>query len=133
MEEQLEVTNSSHVSACAYDRDTHLLRVQYKDGSVYAFLELHPDGWERLKAAESKGKFIAALSGRKVSHEDEGSRELQSFDEDDCCAQRIRRAMKSGKLDACDSWVCPACGTEWKPEQHGPVKHWKPITWMELL
>jgi hypothetical protein len=130
---ELEPVTSSNVEAIGYDAGTRTLRVKFRSGGTYDYGECGRETWERLKAAESKGKFIAALQGRKVSPEVEGSRELQSFAEDECCNPRLMRALKSGKLDKADTWTCPACGTEWKPEQHGPVKHWKPVNWMELL
>lgn len=54
-----EITvESSNVSTIAYDAGNLLVR--FKSGIQYKYLNVPPEKFEALKAAESKGKFLNA-------------------------------------------------------------------------
>lgn len=132
---QLEPVTSSHIAAIGYRPDLHLLHVQFKDGSVFAFPSTTPAEHRLLMGAPSKGKALRALekdgvridrviSGAEVPPLIPKPMPLNSVEDDDCCAGKLRRALFAG-LKA-DSWTCPKCGCDWKPRQVGPLRHWEP-------
>lgn len=47
---------------------------------------------------------------------------LETFHQDDCCTSRLIRAHRIGV----EQWVCPNCGTDWKPRMIEGVRHWEP-------
>jgi hypothetical protein len=55
------------------------------------------------------------------------SRQLQSYQPDECCGRHLVKGLLSGQLDAAESWICPACGCNWKPENKGELRHWSPV------
>ena len=56
---------SSTIAAIGYDRDNHLLAVQFKSGGTYHYLGVPPGAHTALVAAESVGKhFHAHIKGK---------------------------------------------------------------------
>jgi hypothetical protein len=53
---------------------------------------------------------------------------LNSYEPDECCGDRISKALRSGALENKDSWTCPKCGMEWTPHSMGRINHWFPRT-----
>jgi hypothetical protein len=51
------VTSSSIVSV-GYDRRAAVLEVEFQRGRVYQYLDVPPEEFDALMAAESKGRFV---------------------------------------------------------------------------
>ncbi len=46
---------------------------------------------------------------------------MNSADHDDCC-----KPLDSELFNK-HTWTCSECGTEWKPQLIGPLRHWRPV------
>jgi hypothetical protein len=53
--------------------------------------------------------------------------------QDPCCSKPFSKASLSGALDDLNYWLCPKCGTEWKPRKIGTIRHWEPVTFAAIL
>lgn len=51
---------SSQVTAHGYDQETKTMAVRFKSGGEYHYIGVDPATYDRLKKAESVGKFIGA-------------------------------------------------------------------------
>jgi hypothetical protein len=51
---------------------------------------------------------------------------LQSHEADKCCGKRISKELRDEKLDTAESWECPVCGLEWRPQIVAGIRHWSP-------
>lgn len=59
----MERVKSSNVDAFSFEpnagKATGTLTVRYRDGAVYAYGNVPPELYNRLRTAESKGRFLA--------------------------------------------------------------------------
>ncbi len=51
---------SSNVASVGYSRQLHALEIEFVRGAVYRFLDVQPNLYRQLLAADSKGRFIYA-------------------------------------------------------------------------
>lgn len=129
---------SSNVAAIGYDETVHLLRIEFKDGTVYDAERIDPQMHDALMATSSKGSFINRFlskemrrrplidGGQSIPKQIDGAPSiLHTFEPDKCC--KIGKALADGKVRG-NSWICPECGTEWRPVMidNGTVCHWEP-------
>ncbi|BDI14936.1 hypothetical protein ANSO36C_07380 [Nostoc cf. commune SO-36] len=49
---------SSMAMAVGYDRNEHILQVEFQSGSVYQYLGVDEDTWEDLHSSDSIGSFF---------------------------------------------------------------------------
>jgi hypothetical protein len=130
---ELIPVESSNIKAIGYVEEYNLLRVQFKDGSVYDYPGVSPDLHAQLMKAESKGHFLWMIgNGTRVDCKPIGKpkpeqvRVLQSHVEDDCCDGPLNRALRSGSLETAESWTCPKCGETWRWQIIEGIRHWSP-------
>ena len=139
--EMVEV-KSSNIKSIGYLPEAHLLRIQFRDGSTYNWLNVSPERHARLMAAESKGAHLRQYFPGGVRDLADGGEIkvkkpfvvgevpseqtiMRTFADDECCGARIIAAAREGKLnDSC--WLCPRCGQTWKPSMITNVQHWAP-------
>lgn len=50
---------SSHMATMGYEPNTQMLTIGFKNNTVYEYYKVPPNVWDELKAAESKGKYLA--------------------------------------------------------------------------
>ena len=62
------VAKSSQVSLAGYDPDTQTLSVKFSSGGTYHYTGVERDTWNKLKEAESFGKFLQANIVGKYPH-----------------------------------------------------------------
>jgi KTSC domain len=143
----LEV-QSSNVAAIAYDADIATLAVRYKDGAVYVRPNVTATQFGALMTAPSKGKFLAAMSGQAIRiekgiAEDSQSKEraaplatentgpLNVLDEDagKCCRKQFDTHPPVANM----VMHCRECGTEFRPEMVGPVRHWRIVEHIAIV
>lgn len=53
-----ERVESTSIRSMGYDRGSATLEVEYAGGGVYRYLAVPAATWERLCAADSKGRFV---------------------------------------------------------------------------
>lgn len=58
---------------------------------------------------------------------------LNSFDDDECCAPRIAKAGREGRLKSATAWTCPKCGCDWTVSERGAIRHWSPVSDVMIL
>jgi hypothetical protein len=58
---------------------------------------------------------------------------LNSFEDDECCAPRIAKAGREGRLKAATAWTCPKCGCDWTVAERGAIRHWSPVSDVMIL
>ena len=58
-----DFTNSSMLSSCSYDDETHELTVTFTNGRSYAYEEVSINTYMDLKNAPSAGKYFNAVKG----------------------------------------------------------------------
>ena len=136
--ELIPIPGSSNVDVIGYLPDVQLLRVRFRDGSMYDWPAVSADRYAALISAQSKGAHLAAhfpvgvrcladggdikLKEPHVAEDKPPEiRMLESFAEDDCCSKRLMKAKRAG-----DSWVCDKCGCEWRARIIEGFKHWEP-------
>ena len=71
-----EPVTSSYIDAIAYNEDTQELRVQFKSGVTWRYMDVPPAVHVSLLISESTGKYFAkevrgVFSGRKIEPEEE--------------------------------------------------------------
>ena len=55
----IETPESSNIVRFQYDEQNRVLRVEFKNGSLYGYYDLPASVFESMQAAESKGQFLA--------------------------------------------------------------------------
>jgi KTSC domain len=53
-----EPVESTSIASMGYDRRSATLEIEFAGGGVYRYLAVSERTWERLRAAESKGRFV---------------------------------------------------------------------------
>jgi hypothetical protein len=137
---KLTPVESSHVAAIGYLEDERVLLVRYRDGALYAVPGMPLSVWEACQTAESKGRYLARLRGAMIlltkggaeqesqsMRADLSAREsgpLNTIDENagKCCRKLFLSQDRNGEDR---SFSCADCGTEFRPEMVGPVRHWR--------
>ena len=71
-----EPVTSSYIDAVAYNEDINELRVQFKSGATWRYMDVPQSVHVSLLMAESTGKYFAkevrgVFTGRKIEPEDE--------------------------------------------------------------
>lgn len=49
---------SSNLASVGYDAEDRLLEVEFKNGTVYQYLNVGPDTWAAMQAANSQGQYL---------------------------------------------------------------------------
>lgn len=57
---QRQQVTSSNIASIGYDTASHVLEVEFNNGSVYHYYDVPPAVYEALMAAASKGTFLNA-------------------------------------------------------------------------
>lgn len=57
----IETPESSNISRIGYDEDSQVLYVEFKNGSTYQYFDVPETVFEQMKAAPSKGSFVAQV------------------------------------------------------------------------
>ena len=55
----IDSPSSSNITRFRYDDATQVLYVEFKNGSVYQYFDIPENVFEQMKAASSKGQFLA--------------------------------------------------------------------------
>lgn len=55
-----KITTSTQVAAYGYDEESKTLAIEFKNGGLYHYAGVEPEKFERLRNAESIGRFIHA-------------------------------------------------------------------------
>lgn len=55
----IETPESSNLNRFGYDKSTHVLTVEFKNGGRYNYFDVPEAAFEQMKAAPSKGQFLA--------------------------------------------------------------------------
>ena len=55
----IETPDSSNLSRFGYNKDTHVLTVEFKNGGRYNYFDVPEAVFEQMKVAPSKGQFLA--------------------------------------------------------------------------
>lgn len=135
---------SSNIAAAEYVDGR--IRVQYRDGTIYAqpaTVELFGE----FMAAESKGTFARVrlnlltrdgyadvqLREPAVVQHPAVARITDMMDEDECCAARLGKALAGGHNG--DAWTCPKCGCEWHGHMmpEASIRHWSPQSDIQVI
>ena len=137
---------SSHIAAIGYLEAEHVLLVRFLDGSLYARPKVEPHEWRELEAAPSKGAWLKrwadlirisrkedadGLVAEHIGQQYAGSTgpatteiagPLNVIDEDagKCCRRMFADLKPNGQ-----QLVCACCGTEFRAEMVGIVRHWR--------
>lgn len=53
-----KTVKSSNVQAIGYNKEKHILEVEFKSGGVYQYADVLPDVYEELMAATSIGGYL---------------------------------------------------------------------------
>jgi len=141
---QMIEVQSSNVAAVGYDADIATLAVRYKDGSLYIRPNVTATEFGALVTAPSKGKFLAAMTGKSIRIERGKAEDSQSKERaaplaaeitgplnvlpefaGKCCARRFANLDKVGGLDGRNVWICADCGAEYESGMVGPLRHWR--------
>ena len=56
-----EPVESTSVTSMGYDARSATLEIEFAGGGVYRYLGVPERTWDRLRAAESKGRFVNAF------------------------------------------------------------------------
>lgn len=136
---QMTPVSSSHVEAFAYFEQELFLLVKFKGGALQGWLDFTDKQAADFLAAESKGKFLAALQNHSVAIQRKPAiinlpqqpQPLNTIDEDagKCCQKTMknRTDLQTALLFACD------CGLQFVPEMVGPVRHWRIKPFVKVL
>lgn len=57
--EWIETPESSNIVRFAYDAQTQILAVEFKNGGTYNYFDISEAVFEQMKTAPSKGQFLA--------------------------------------------------------------------------
>jgi len=55
----IETPESSNITRFCYDEGSHILMVEFKNGGSYNYFDVPETIFEQMKAAPSKGQFLA--------------------------------------------------------------------------
>lgn len=55
---QRQYVNSSNIVSIGYDPLSQVLEVEFKDGSLYHYLQVPPSNYKGIMQAESHGKYL---------------------------------------------------------------------------
>jgi hypothetical protein len=61
----MEPTESEAISAVGYDESTRILRVTFRTGRSYEYLDVPPDEYGRFMSAESRGGYMNQVIKRE--------------------------------------------------------------------
>lgn len=113
-------------SACDWCRQCGSIRFRAQ-GTWYA-----PGGKEdaERKSSDNVGGLTTEPGAVKAAPE---ILTLDTFEPDDCCGKHLAKALRDGKLKRQTMWECPTCGCDWFTEAVEGVRHWKPMTTIQLL
>lgn len=89
---------------------------------------------------EYAARIVAAVTGKSQevarvvtpSNQTVMADRTNSFEDDACCGRFITKAAREGKLTE-NVWFCGNCGEEWRPTDHGVIRHWAPVPLMQIL
>lgn len=146
--EMVAIEGSSNILQIGYDSAAQVLRVDFRNGDKWEYVNVASADHAALMAAESKGAYFGALrtvgrlgTGKKLgtSHfppSNEGAKSevykpksliLHSTAcDDDCCRPLFNHAADGGALDGAHQWTCPECGTTFSAvDISDTVRHWK--------
>ena len=137
---------SSSLESVGYCIEAELLRIRFRDGSVYDYPDTPAEIHAALMAAPSKGKYLRtsglAKRGCKIGVPLElapaqpvavGGNNVVDPPGDPCCGKSLNAALLAGLLDAIAEWQCGKCNTLWRPTIAEGVRIWRPIEWMAIL
>ena len=141
---ELIAVESSHVAAIGYLETDRVLLVRYRDGSLYAQLNVSPEEFAALQSAPSKGQWLYTRDRKGVNpvciskgvmpsdREDNPgpnksvdrpggnaappSGPLNVIDEeaDKCCRRNAPKSQLWKRTDDRAAWECPECGTRFE-------------------
>jgi hypothetical protein len=57
--EWIETPDSSNLARFGYENQTQVLTVEFKNGGIYDYFDVPENVHEQMKAAPSKGQFLA--------------------------------------------------------------------------
>jgi hypothetical protein len=57
----IESPESSNIARFGYDESNQVLFIEFKNGSVYQYFDVRENVFEQMKAAHSKGQFLAQV------------------------------------------------------------------------
>lgn len=61
----IDTPESSNIACFGYDKDSQVLTVEFKQGGRYNYYDVPEAAFEQMKAAPSKGQFLAQnIKGR---------------------------------------------------------------------
>lgn len=55
---QREAVDSSNIASMGYDTEHMVLEVEFRNGSIYHYVEVSPDLWVAMQEAPSAGQFL---------------------------------------------------------------------------
>ena len=156
----LTPVKSSNIAGAEYLVGDQVMIIRYHDGALYARLDVTPSQYVGFMAAASKGQFVNAMPNRALRISKKGvmpnepnvratdtngdstpvgadsgkeappESVLNVLDEeaDQCCRRFFGKAKEFHQV-----MVCPDCGTEFRPEMVGPVRHWRVKAWVAVV
>lgn len=51
---------------------------------------------------------------------------LNTSEHDECCSPALNAAFLAGLVDDTEEWTHEECGTLWRAQAVGEVRHWRP-------
>ena len=142
---ELTPCKSSHIAGAEYLSGDRVMLIRYHDGALYARLDVAPGQYIGFMAAASKGKFVNAMSNRAIliskrkegadieevtergAVEGQAAAPLNVVDEEasPCCKRALKSTFADPYLVRGPRAMCAECGTEFRPEMVGSVRHWR--------
>ncbi|MEW5787291.1 MAG: KTSC domain-containing protein [Pseudomonadota bacterium] len=55
----INTPESSNISRFAYDEQSHILKVEFNNGSIYDYFDVPEHVFDGMKSAQSKGQYLA--------------------------------------------------------------------------
>jgi len=55
---QESMMESSHIDKCMYDFTSNVLKIRFKSGALYEYLNVEPNVYDSFVKAESQGKYF---------------------------------------------------------------------------
>jgi len=53
-----DISGSSNINKAGYDKNNNILAVEFKDGTIYHYQNVHRDEYNNLIGAKSVGKYL---------------------------------------------------------------------------
>lgn len=138
---EMKPVDSSNIAAIGREEDK--LCVRFKDGAEYEYPGVTEKQYADLMAASSKGRalnhLIARLAGATLTSsgplrqtpDQASARPIHMSQAEGCCRKLINNASLSGALDKLlaegKTFECGKCGTEYRPQAHGPLILWEAV------